>query len=132
MFAPSTVMATGIAAALATPKLLPELSALNSFPIILVVSTLGSIAGSLLTPPDDEEVLKSFYRTVRPWGLWGPVHDLVVQDDPGFRTDADFKRDASNIGVGLVGRDGIQVRPGVSVEKALEDVGGVQESPRPY
>ena len=31
------------------------------------------IATTLLTPPESDEVLIAFYRTVRPPGFWGPV-----------------------------------------------------------
>ena len=43
------------------------------FPLVLLLSLIGCLAGTLLTKPDDEEVLKDFYRRVRPWGFWGPV-----------------------------------------------------------
>ena len=29
------------------------------------------ILGSLLSEPEPDDVLKSFYKTVRPWGFWG-------------------------------------------------------------
>ena len=43
------------------------------FPIIFVLSILGCLLGSLLTPPDDMEKLKSFYKNVKPWGFWKPA-----------------------------------------------------------
>ena len=49
-----------------------DLTPLNMFPLMLVVSGVASIAVSLLTRRDSDEVLKSFYRRVRPWGFWGP------------------------------------------------------------
>ena len=39
-----------------------------SFPIIFAVSLAGCWLGSLLTPPDDVEVLKKFHPKTRPWG----------------------------------------------------------------
>jgi Na+/H+ antiporter NhaD/arsenite permease-like protein len=45
-------------------------------------------------------VLKSFYRRVRPWGFWGPVHAMVVKEDPTFTRNRDFLRDMFNIVVG--------------------------------
>jgi SSS family solute:Na+ symporter len=47
-------------------------------------------------------VLMKFYRTVRPWGFWKPVHDKVVQVDPRFVANKNFKRDMTNVLVGVV------------------------------
>lgn len=79
-----------------------DISALNAFPIILVISLLGSFAGALLTPAEDEPVLKAFYRQVRPWGFWGPILAKVLEDDPTFERNKDFKRDMFNIVIGIV------------------------------
>jgi SSS family solute:Na+ symporter len=73
-----------------------------TFPFILVFSAIASIVVSLLTQPDKEEVLKEFYRKVRPWGFWKPIHDKVVQENPEFRANQAFKRDAVNVAVGIV------------------------------
>jgi hypothetical protein len=72
------------------------------FPAILLISLVGCILGTLLTPPDDLETLKNFYRRVRPWGFWKPIHDLVAQEDPEIVANRDFKRDAFNVVVGIV------------------------------
>lgn len=95
-------MMIGIIASLAVPLLLPEVSALESFPIILGVSLVGCIAGSLLTDPDEDEVLEKFYKQVRPWGFWQPVHDKVVAKDPEFLGNRDFWRDMGNVAVGMI------------------------------
>jgi len=94
-------MVTGIAAAIVIPFTLPSVSALNSFPIILGISLAGAIAGTLTTAPDDTEVLKDFYKRVRPWGFWGPIQALVQKDDPSFQPNPDFLRDMFNIVVGI-------------------------------
>jgi Na+/proline symporter len=79
-------MVAGIGGALGLPKLLSKVMDLNAFlnahpvnlnvslifPLVLVLSLAGCFAGTLLTQPEDEEVLKDFYRRVRPWGFWGP------------------------------------------------------------
>jgi len=80
---------------------LTGLSALNAFPLILAVSLVGCFAGTLLTPAEDEQVLKDFYRKVRPWGFWGPILAKVRQEDPGFERNPDFWRDMFNIVVGI-------------------------------
>lgn len=71
------------------------------FPIILGVSLIGCLAGSLLTPPDDREVLKAFYLKVRPWGWWGPVRDELLAERPATMPNRDFRRDAVNVAVGI-------------------------------
>jgi len=95
-------MIIGILAALVVPKLFPSLSALNGFPIILVVSSIGCILGSLLTQPEFEEVLKDFYSRVRPWGFWEPIYQKVIKENPNFQKNKNFKRDWLNILIGLV------------------------------
>jgi len=72
------------------------------FPVILVVSTFFSIVVSLLTKPEDESVLKDFYRSVRPWGFWGPIQQKVLAEDAGFRPNKEFARDMINVTVGIV------------------------------
>jgi solute:Na+ symporter, SSS family len=77
------------------------ISALNAFPFILLISLVGCITGTLLTPAEDEQVLKAFYRQVRPWGFWGPILTKVQADDPTFQRNKDFWRDMFNIVVGI-------------------------------
>jgi len=43
------------------------------FPILCAGSLTACILATWLTRPVDEAVLVDFYRTVRPFGLWGPV-----------------------------------------------------------
>src|SRR3954451_10605349 len=62
-------MAGGMAGAMLVPILLPGVPEIWAFPAILVISLIGCLAGSLLTPPDDDAVLKNFYLRVRPWGF---------------------------------------------------------------
>ena len=81
------------------------------FPLVLLFSLGGCLAGTLLTAPEDEEVLKDFYRRVRPWGLWGPVLEKVLAEDPGFQRNKDFKRDVFNIAVGIVWQIALVVLP---------------------
>jgi Na+/proline symporter len=72
------------------------------FPILLVLSTAATIIVSLLTPADNEETLKSFYKNVRPWGFWGPIRAKVVAEDPDFKPNTAFKRDMVNVAVGII------------------------------
>ncbi len=108
-------MISGIAAALIAPKVMdvyyPHLHAIYGFPPILIVSTIGCIIGSLLTKPDDMNVLKKFYTTVRPWGFWEPVYELVKRDDPDFQKNNNFRRDCFNILIGLIWQMSMVVFP---------------------
>jgi Na+/proline symporter len=95
-------MISGIGLALLFPLLFPGVDMLYLFPLILLVSGGASVVASLLTPPEDEQVLKSFYKTVRPWGLWRPIHEKVVAEDPSFVYRTSWKRDLVNVVVGIV------------------------------
>jgi solute:Na+ symporter, SSS family len=75
---------------------------MNAFPIIFGFSILGCLLGTLLTKPEDDETLKKFYKQVRPWGFWKPIHKLVVAEDPAFEGNKDFKKDMSNVVVGII------------------------------
>jgi len=81
------------------------------FPLVLILSLAGCLAGTLLTKPEDDEVLKDFYRRVRPWGLWGPVLKKVLAEDPGFQRNRDFPRDVLNIAVGIVWQVALVILP---------------------
>jgi Na+/proline symporter len=94
-------MMAGLAGSMIVPKLFPELSALNAFPIIFAVAFVGSLAGTLLTKPEDDATLMEFYRRVRPWGFWKPVHDKVLAENPAFTANTFFKRDMANVAIGI-------------------------------
>jgi SSS family solute:Na+ symporter len=84
------------------PEIFPDVLPLYYFPLTFAVSLLGCIAGTLAAPATDDATLKSFYRTVRPWGFWKPIHDKVVQEDPSFEKNKNFKRDMFNVTIGIV------------------------------
>jgi SSS family solute:Na+ symporter len=108
-------MVAGITASLTVPEIIAGIPALQSyarahslnldvslgFVLVLVISLVGCFVGTLLTAPEDEEVLKEFYRRVRPWGFWGPVLAKVRQEDPSFERNKDFWRDMFNVAVGI-------------------------------
>ncbi len=115
-------MATGIAAALILskfpelylwiyPDIVPNLYALYSFPVILVLSLAGCLLGTFLSKPEDDETLMSFYRQVRPWGFWKPIHNKVVALDPTFKSDANFKLDMFNVVIGTIWQTSLIVIP---------------------
>ncbi|MDP3437956.1 MAG: sodium:solute symporter family protein [Bacteroidales bacterium] len=89
----------------------PEIADIYIFPAILLFSFIGCFAGTLLTKPDSEDLLKKFYKNVRPWGFWKPIHDKIVAEDPTFEGNKDFKRDAVNVVVGIVWQMSLVVLP---------------------
>jgi Na+/proline symporter len=93
-------MVTGIASSLVLPLLLPDVHPINTFPMILAISLVGCLIATYTTKPEEDQVLKDFYRRVRPWGFWGPVLAQVLKEDPSFRRNKDFNRDMFNIVVG--------------------------------
>ena len=104
-------MLAGLVASTLKLIFLPDVTDIYLFPAILAVSFVGCIAGSLLTPPDDEETLLNFYRNVRPWGFWKPIHDKAVALDPSFEGNKDFWRDVVNVVVGIVWQMSLVVLP---------------------
>ena len=95
-------MIAGLLAALIMPMALPELSPLNAFPFILIVSGIAGICGSLMTAPDDEKTLEEFYKNVRPWGFWKPILKKIQSSDANVRKNDNFYRDMFNIFIGMV------------------------------
>jgi solute:Na+ symporter, SSS family len=70
--------------------------------VIFGVSTLGCLLGTWLSAPEEDAVLMSFYKTVNPWGFWGPIREKVVREDPSFAPNHHFGRDALNVLIGIV------------------------------
>jgi Na+/proline symporter len=109
-------MVAGISSALTVPAAIRRIMPLQdfahahslnlevsaSFGVVFVLSLIGCFLGTLLTAPEDEEVLKDFYRRVRPWGFWGPILEKLQQEDPSFSPNRDFVRDVFNIVVGMI------------------------------
>jgi Na+/proline symporter len=109
-------MVTGIASALGLPPVVAQVPAVQRllaaysinmdvaiiFPLVVGISLIGCLLGTLLTKPESDEVLMDFYRRVRPWGFWGPVLRKVLAEDPGFKRNMDFFRDMFNIAIGIV------------------------------
>jgi hypothetical protein len=118
-------MLSGMVAAGTLPSILPNGSTLwgmpaevVTFPAIFLISLVGCIAGALLTPSDDPEVLKNFYLKVRPWGWWRPIHRLVELDRPGLEPNRDFPSDMINIVVGIIWQTGLTA---IGIYIVLED-----------
>jgi SSS family solute:Na+ symporter len=103
-------MAVGIVAALFMPYVTSGLP-LYWWPVLFLLSLGGSVIGTYSAPPTGEAVLKSFYKTVRPWGFWKPVHALVVADDPIFLGNKRFKLDMFNVVLGIIAQLCLTILP---------------------
>ncbi|MBE2229769.1 MAG: Na+:solute symporter [Chitinophagaceae bacterium] len=97
-----TGMLTGVAGALVFSRLFTGIEFLYYFPLLFALSVAGSLIGTYMAPPTDRDVLKKFYRTVRPWGFWQPVLNDVRQDDPAFEPNKRFRLDMFNVVLGIV------------------------------
>ena len=64
-------------------------NSLYMIPVLIVLSLAGCLLGTFLTEPEDDAILKHFYKTTRPWGFWGPIRDQVIAEDPSFQPNRD-------------------------------------------
>ena len=122
-------MISGIAAAIVIPWMFMDQTVLWSiernmalFPFVLAISTATAVIVSLTTQPDDIEVLKKFYKQVRPWGCWGPIRDMVMAEDPSFKPNTNFKRDMLNVAVGIVWQTTLVLIPIYLVIKSFREM----------
>lgn len=115
-------MVAGIVPALIFPYIFDTLD-LYYFPLILVISLAGCLIGTYTSPPTNEETLKSFYRNVRPWGFWKPIHDKVVAEDPNFKRNTDFWRDMMNVLLGIIAQTALVIFPIYIVLKQFVPLG---------
>ncbi len=99
-------MIIGTLGALVVPHVVklywPGTNALYAFPAIFLFSALGCFLGTLLSKPEDEEILKDFYKTIRPWGFWRPVVEKIKAEDPGFEAKTDCSRHWFNVVIGII------------------------------
>ena len=104
-------MTAGIAAALVFPYIFPGTLPLYTWPLLFLISIAGCLIGTYSAPPSDENVLKQFYKTVRPWGFWKPVHDKVVAEDKTFVPNKRFKLDMFNVVLGIIAQCCLTILP---------------------
>ena len=104
-------MAAGIIAALVFPSIFPDTLALYYWPLLFLISLLGCITGTYMSPATDMAVLKSFYKTVKPWGFWKPVHQQVMAEDPQFQPNKRFGLDMFNVVLGIIGQCCLTILP---------------------
>ena len=85
--------------------------AIYLFPIIFMVSLTGSFLGTYLTKPTEMNTLKSFYKSVRPWGWWKPVYNEFLKEDSNFQKNTDFWKDMLNCVIGIIWQSSMIVMP---------------------
>jgi solute:Na+ symporter, SSS family len=103
-------MMAGIIAALVFPFIFTGLPLYN-WPLLFLISIIGCIAGTYSAPATEVEILKKFYKQVRPWGFWKPIHELVVAEDATFVPNKRFKLDMFNVVVGIIGQSCLTILP---------------------
>jgi len=101
------------AIALAILKHAGILTALDLYywPVLFVLSLAGCFIGTYAAAPTDRAILKSFYKTVRPWGWWKPIHAEVIAEDPLFEGNKRFKLDMFNVVLGIIGQCCLTILP---------------------
>ena len=104
-------MLAGLIPALIFPLIFHQTLELYYFPLLLLISIVGCIAGTYLKPATDANVLDAFYKTVRPWGFWNPVKERVMAADPGFEENRNFKNDMMNVAIGIVWQSSLVAAP---------------------
>lgn len=104
-------MVAGLIPALIFPLIFKETLELYYFPLLLLSSLIGCIAGTFLKPATDNAVLDAFYKNVRPWGFWKPVKERVIAADASFKANTNFKFDMMNIAIGIVWQTAIVATP---------------------
>jgi len=99
-------MIIGTVGALVVPPIVerfwPGTNTLYAFPAIFLFSVLGCFLGTLLSKPEDEAILKDFYKTIHPWGFWKPIVDKIKAEDPGFEPDTGCACHWFNVTVGII------------------------------
>ena len=102
-------MLVGTLAAVVVPQF--GLHPVLGFLPILGSSFLASVVVCLLTPAEPAKLLGDFYRSVRPWGWWGPVREACAVAAPQLEPNRNFWWDVFNVVVGMVWQIGMVAFP---------------------
>ncbi|RED93609.1 sodium:solute symporter family protein [Marinoscillum furvescens] len=95
-------MLFGLIASTAKLFFYPQYVDIYVFPIIFGFALLGSIIGTFISPLENREDIKKFYKQTKPWGFWGPIKREVMAEDPSFVPNQDLGRDTFNVLVGII------------------------------
>jgi hypothetical protein len=75
-FAVGTLL--GLAGAIAQRAFLPHMVEWQQFVFMVGIGLAASLAATYIRPPTERAVLENFYRTTKPFGLWGPLRGSVT------------------------------------------------------
>lgn len=74
-------MIMGVCGAIIQRVVYPDMSALLQFPIMVSIGLVGTLLGTYLTSPTDPKVLEHFYKTTRPFGIWGNLKSCLSPEE---------------------------------------------------
>ncbi len=89
-FAVGTIV--GILAAILQRMFMPAMDPRLQLLVMASIGLAASVIGAYVTQPTDRAVLEHFYRTTRPFGLWGPFRELLAPEVRA-KTTLEHKRD---------------------------------------
>ena len=76
----------GLVAALLQRILIPQMPEWQQILSMVGAGLAGSLAATYLRPPTDRAVLERFYRTTKPFGLWGPLKKALPPEEAAAMT----------------------------------------------
>jgi len=74
------------------------------FPLFILIQFVACVLGSYAAPPTNKETLITFYKNVRPWGFWKPIHDEILATEPNLEKNKNFKINLFNVVLGIAGQ----------------------------
>jgi solute:Na+ symporter, SSS family len=74
------------------------------FPLFILIQFIACITGTYTAPPTDTSALLNFYKTVRPWGFWKPIHQMAAAEDPSIEANKNLPINIFNIVLGIAGQ----------------------------
>jgi Na+/proline symporter len=95
-------MLVGLIASPVIFRFCPDYVDIFVFPLIFAFAFIGCIVGTYIEPLPNREQIKTFYKQTKPWGFWGPIKKEVMEEDPSFVPNMDFKRDSFNVLIGII------------------------------
>jgi len=94
-------LALGMTGAVLQRLLMPEMLEWVQFITMATLSFSGTIIVSLLTPATDRKTLTHFFRTTRPFGLWGPFRNEIA-GEAGVEMRREHRNDITAVPFTLV------------------------------
>ena len=71
----------GLAAALLQRIIIPQMPEWQQLLFMVGAGLVGSIIATYIRPPTERNVLEHFYRTTKPFGLWGPLRRILGPEE---------------------------------------------------